>query len=590
MASERIHESGPHAAPTRALFTRRLLALAVVACASLAMAAAVGCAPAASDNSANGNASRDYYSSNDAANAGNFGAGSDGNYGPYANTTSTNAAGTNNGTAANNEGGVIEPPSNERYGQLVENPFMLVTRDPVSTFSSDVDSAAYANVRRFLNDDQLPPKDAVRIEELINYFNYDYPQPEAGEPFRVVGEVNSCPWNAEHRLVHIGLQGRTIAMQDMPPRNLVFLIDVSGSMEEPSKLPLVVRGLEMLVDSLTERDRIAIVVYAGSSGLVLDSTNGSRKDVIRGALRRLSAGGSTNGGAGIQLAYDTAVKHVVPGGANRVILCTDGDFNVGTTGHGDLVRMIEDKRKTGVYLTVLGFGRGNINDHMLEQVANNGNGFYAYVDSVDEARKVFVTEAAATLVTIAQDVKIQVEFNPAEVQAYRLIGYENRLLREQDFRDDTKDAGDIGAGHSVTALYEVIPVGIDNEFTRAISNPQNLRYQGDRDTTPAAVVGELMTLRLAYKRPGEANSKELAFAVMNNTLPLEQATEDFRFSAAVAMFGLLLRQSEYRKDASWQTVTDLAEGARSRDQRAYRAEFLTLAAKAARLDKTGSSG
>ncbi len=369
----------------------------------------------------------------------------------------------------------------EAYRHIVENPFLDVTRAPLSTFSIDVDTAAYSNTRRFLNEGRLPPKDAVRIEELINYFAYDYPQPVGDAPFSVTTEVAQCPWNSAHRLVHVGLQGKRLSRAQLPPANLVFLLDVSGSMQEPNKLPLVKSALSLLAEQLTERDRVALVVYAGSSGLVLPATTGDRKGEILAAIERLEAGGSTNGGAGIQLAYKVAADNFIRDGINRVILATDGDFNVGVTNEGDLVRLIEAKRQSGVFLSVLGFGTGNVKDATMEQLADKGNGNYAYIDTAAEARKVLGQQLGGTLATIAKDVKLQLEFNPARAAAYRLIGYENRLLRDEDFNDDTKDAGEIGAGHTVTALYEVVPAG--QEWSNPGVDP--LKYQTAPRTTHA---------------------------------------------------------------------------------------------------------
>ncbi|HYH86873.1 MAG TPA: VWA domain-containing protein, partial [Pyrinomonadaceae bacterium] len=385
------------------------------------------------------------------------------------------------GTLAKQESYEGEAGGAEAYAKIDENPFLEAARAPLSTFSIDVDTASYSNTRRFLTEGRLPPKDAVRIEELVNYFSYDYPQPAGSAPFSVTTEVAECPWNAKHKLVHIGLQGKRVSNEDMPPANLVFLLDVSGSMNAPDKLPLVKSALRMLTGQLGARDRVAIVVYAGSSGLVLDSTPGDRKGEIVGALERLQAGGSTNGGDGIQLAYRVAQDNFIQGGTNRVILATDGDFNVGVTGDDALVRLIEEKRRGGVFLSVFGFGTGNLNDSMMEKLADKGNGNYAYIDGDAEARKALGEQVGGTLVTIAKDVKIQVEFNPRLVAGYRLIGYENRLLADRDFNDDTKDAGEIGAGHTVTALYEIVPAG------QKVENPgiDELKYA----QTPQATEG-----------------------------------------------------------------------------------------------------
>jgi len=473
----------------------------------------------------------------------------------------------------------VAPPSHdgESYGHIQENDFIAVADDPRSTFSIDVDTASYSNTRRIIREGRLPPPDAVRIEEMINYFDYDYPQPTGSDPFSVSTEVAPCPWNDDHRLVHVGLQGKDVAAKEVPARNLVFLLDVSGSMNDHDKLPLLEQGMHMLADQVRPQDRVSIVVYAGASGVVLEPT--SDRDTIKQALSRLEAGGSTNGGAGIELAYRLASDHFVEGGINRVILATDGDFNVGTTSQGDLVRLIEQKRRSGVFLSVLGFGRGNLKDSTMEQLADKGNGNYAYIDSSAEAHKVLVEQAGATLMTIAKDVKIQVEFNPAEVAAYRLVGYENRKLAHRDFNDDTKDAGEIGAGHTVTALYEVVPMG------HGVS-PQldPLKYQrGEAPLTTAAGTGELMTVKLRYKQPRGARSTLLEVPVHDRDGSLADGSTDFRFSAAVAEMGLLLRGSQWRGDATWSQVHALAEGALGRDPHGRRAELLELVRQAAAL-------
>jgi Ca-activated chloride channel family protein len=456
----------------------------------------------------------------------------------------------------------LAPMNTEAYQRIVDNAFLAVADTPLSTFSIDVDTASYANVRRFLRDGQLPPKDAVRIEELINYFHFDYPAPEDGTPFAVTSHVAECPWNREHRLVLLGLQARRLAEGQLPPRNLVFLLDVSGSMSDARKLPLVKAAMGLLVDQLTEQDRISIVVYAGASGLVLPPTSGDRKGEIRAALAALEAGGSTAGGAGIQLAYKTAQETFIEGGVNRVVLATDGDFNVGITSHGDLSRLIEEKRKTGVSLSVLGFGMGNLKDSTMEMLADRGNGNYAYVDTLAEARKVLVAEAGSTLVTVAKDVKLQVEFNPAAVSAYRLIGYENRVLADADFGDDTKDAGDMGAGHSVTALYEVVP---------------------DRRPSMLADASELMTVKLRYKAPDAEESQLLAVAVKDAG---QTDSADVRFAAAVAAFGMLLRDSEHKGTATFADVLELARQGKGEDAAGYRAEFIQLVESARSLAET----
>ncbi len=457
----------------------------------------------------------------------------------------------------------------EAYDRVRDNPFIAVATSPLSTFSIDVDTASYANVRRFLMSGQLPPPDAVRIEELINYFRYEYPQPTGSAPFSVTTEAAVCPWAKDHKLVLVGLQGRTLEEASLPPRNLTFLIDVSGSMDEPRKLPLLKAAMGLLVDRLRPQDRVAIVVYAGASGLVLPPTPGDQKARIREALESLHACGSTAGGAGIKLAYGTAEASFVQGGINRVILATDGDFNVGITNQGDLVRLIEDQRKTGVFLSVLGFGEGNLKDSTMEKLADSGNGNYSYIDTLAEGRKVLVTEAGGTLVTIAKDVKIQVEFNPRRVSAYRLIGYENRLLRDQDFNDDTKDAGEIGAGHSVTALYEIVPAGVE----AAVPSVDPLRYQASRPASAVADSDEWMTVKLRHKAPDSDESRLLSIAVSGIAA---SPSANLRFASAVAEFGMLLRSSEHKGSAGFGDVLSLAEGARGQDREGYRAEFREL--------------
>ncbi len=479
-----------------------------------------------------------------------------------------------------------ESSNTERYDQPDDNSFHGVARAPLSTFSVDVDTASYSNTRRFLNSGQLPPKDAVRVEEFINYFLYDYPQPVGSAPFSVATEVSECPWNTKHRLVHIGLQGRSIQSENLPPANLVFLVDVSGSMQEPDKLPLVKSALRMLTQGLTARDRIAIVVYAGSSGLVLPPTSGDKKSEILTALGELQAGGSTNGGEGIMLAYRVAQQNFIKNGTNRVILATDGDFNVGVTNQSDLVRLIEEKRRSGVFLTVLGFGRGNLNDSTMEKLADKGNGNYAYIDTVEEARKVMGHEIGGTLATIAKDVKIQVEFKPQQVSAYRLVGYENRLLNDQDFNDDTKDAGEIGAGHTVTALYEVVPRG--QKVEGAGVDP--LKYQrSSRVPNERATSGELMTIKLRYKEPEANDSKLLSISVVDSHDTFQNASENLKFSSAVAMFGMLLRDSKYKGNASYDNALQLARASTGADLQGYRGEFVKLAETAKSLSKRQSA-
>ena len=469
----------------------------------------------------------------------------------------------------------------EAYDAITENPFMSALKEPLSTFSVDVDVASYSNIRRFLSDGSLPPPSAVRIEELINYFTYDYPGPTGEHPFSITAEVADCPWNPAHRLVHVGLQGKRIHTEDLPPSNLVFLLDVSGSMDDPDKLPLLKRAFQLLVKQLSEKDRVAIVVYAGAAGLVLPSTPGYRKDEILTAIENLSAGGSTAGGAGIRLAYRIAKEHFIEGGNNRVILATDGDFNVGVSSDGELVKLIEEKREGGVFLTVLGFGTGNLKDAKMEKLADKGNGNYAYIDGVLEARKVLVSEMGATLLTIAKDVKIQVEFNPAKVKGYRLVGYENRLLAHQDFDDDTKDAGEMGAGHSVTALYEIIPAGSDEEIPGA----SDLKYQETKVTDEAKAGDELLTVKFRYKAPDGDTSRLIVKPLEAPEDPSVTPSEDFRFSAAVAAYGMLLRGSKHKGQASWDLVLELANGAKGEDAAGYRAEFIRLAETAKLLGK-----
>ena len=462
----------------------------------------------------------------------------------------------------------------EAYDRIDENAFHPAASDPLSTFSIDVDTASYANVRRFLNSGALPPPDAVRIEELINYFRFDYPKPSQDQPFSVTTELAACPWNREHKLALVGLQARPLDADNVPARNLVFLLDVSGSMEPPDKLPLVRTAMRMLVDTLTPRDRIAIVVYAGATGVVLPSTSGGEKEKIHEAIARLEAGGSTNGGAGIQLAYEIAEQQFVKEGINRVILATDGDFNVGITNQGELTRLIEQKRASGIFLSVLGVGTGNVKDSTMEKLADRGNGNYAYLDSLHEARKVLVKEAGATLVTVAKDVKIQIEFNPANVAAYRLIGYENRLLRKEDFNDDRKDAGEIGAGHTVTALYEIVPSGVKIDLPKV----DPLKYQkepeaGLKPRPTEFLRDELMTVKLRYKAPDGEQSRLTTVPVKNQTGEL---SANLGFAAAVAEFGMLLRNSEHRGASTHSGAAALARRFRGADPDGYRAEFVRL--------------
>ena len=466
----------------------------------------------------------------------------------------------------------------EAYDYIDENRFRRVEVDPLSTFSIDVDTASYANVRRFLTTGTRPPAGAVRTEELINYFRFDYPQPSRDEPFSITTELVSSPWNPRHKLALIGLQGRELTGKEPSPRNLVFLIDVSGSMMPQDKLPLVRTAMRMLADVLTERDRVAIVVYAGASGLVLPSTSGDQKERIHSALERLEAGGSTNGAAGIRLAYQIARDNFIQGGVNRVVLATDGDFNVGVTNQSELVTLIEQERASGVFLSVLGVGTGNLKDSTMEKLADKGNGNYAYLDTLHEARKVLVKEAGGTLETIAKDVKIQVEFNPREVASYRLIGYENRLLKNEDFNDDRKDAGEIGAGHSVTALYEIVPAGMDTPAPGV----DPLKYQQEARETRAARSGELLTVKVRYKAPDGDTSRLLTKVLMNKA---SEMTANAGFASAVAEFGMVLRGSPDIGTASFQSAAARARRFKGADAEGYRAEFIQLAERAARLGR-----
>ncbi len=457
--------------------------------------------------------------------------------------------------------------SQEDYSKIVENAFMNPKDEPLSTFSIDVDNASYSNVRRMLNYGTMPNPNAVRIEEMVNYFTYDYPQPQGEHPFSINTEVNECPWNADHQLLHVGLQGYKVDFEQAPANNLVFLLDVSGSMNSPGKLPLVKESMEMILEELREEDRVAIVVYAGAAGLVLPSTSASDKGRIMAAIDELSAGGSTAGGAGIQLAYKVAKENFKKNGNNRVILCTDGDFNVGVSSESGLEELIEDKRKEGVFLTVLGFGTGNYQDAKMETLSNKGNGNYGYIDNLNEAKKMLVNEMGGTFLTIAKDVKVQIEFNPEYVESYRLVGYENRMLNHQDFDDDTKDAGELGAGHSVTALYEIVPKGMME------SKGRNLRYQ---ERLSKSVGDELAYVKFRYKKPDGQTSILLEQTIENANTPIEKASENFRFSAAVAAWGLLLRNSEFKGNANYETVHGLARNAMGDDAFGYRREFLDL--------------
>jgi Ca-activated chloride channel family protein len=461
-----------------------------------------------------------------------------------------------------------EPFNTEAYDKIDDNQWTDAARKPLSTFSIDVDTASYAVVRRFLNEDRPPPKDAVRIEELINYFSYDYAEPRDNTPFAVTTAVGDAPWNPRHRLALIGLQAKRLDAGATPPRNLVFLVDVSGSMQTPVKLPLVKASLAMLARNLTAKDRIAIAVYAGAAGLVLPPTRGDDVGTVLESLGRLEAGGSTNGAQGLLLAYRIAREEFIPGGVNRVILATDGDFNVGVTNQGDLIRLIEEQRESGVMLSVLGYGRGNLKDSTMEKLADRGNGNYAYIDTLAEARKVLVEQAGGTLVAVAKDVKLQIEFNPRTVAAYRLIGYENRVLQDQDFNNDRKDAGELGAGHSVTALYEIVPAG--ERIDLPVIDP--LKYQRPVALTDEAHAGEMMTVKLRYKQLDEEISSLTSFVVPART----NMTPELGFAAAVAEFGMLLRDSEFKGSSSYAQAQRLATQFKGRDPHGHRAELIRL--------------
>ena len=467
--------------------------------------------------------------------------------------------------------------NNESYGHINENRFKPAKDEPLSTFSIDVDAASYSNMRRFINQGQTPPKDAIRTEELVNYFSYDYPKPSGNDPVKITTEVGECPWNQKHRLVRIGIKAREIAEENMPASNLVFLIDVSGSMYGPTRLDLVKSSLKLLVNNLREKDRVAIVVYAGAAGEVLPSTSGSDKQKIREALDGLTAGGSTAGGAGIQLAYKIAKKNFIKGGNNRIILCTDGDFNVGVSSNSQLESLIEEERKSGVFLTVLGYGMGNYKDDKMQVLAQKGNGNHAYIDNMQEANKVLVQEFGGTIYTVAKDVKLQIEFNPSKVQSYRLIGYESRLLNKEDFNDDTKDAGEMGAGHTVTAFYEVVPVGVDGNYP---GNVDKLKYQEETSEKKVKSKGsnELLTVKLRYKQPDSDNSKKLEQALVDTGS--NKVSSDFKFASAVAMFGQLLVDSSFKGDASFKKVIALAKEGLENDAQGYRREFVRLAESA----------
>ncbi len=475
-----------------------------------------------------------------------------------------------------------DPYNTEGYDYIHENIFRTSAENPLSTFSIDVDAASYSNVRRMLHAGQVPPAGAVRVEEMINYFQYDYPQPKQDVPFSFTTEMNDCPWNSQHKLVLIGMQGKTIPVDDLPASNLVFLIDVSGSMASAGKLPLVKASLKMLTEQLREQDKVSIVVYAGAAGLVLPPTSGQNKTAIKDALEKLSAGGSTAGGAGIKLAYKTARENFKANANNRVILCSDGDFNIGMSSDDAMERLIEEERNSGIYLTVLGYGMGNYKDNKMQKLADKGNGNHAYIDGMSEAKKVLINEFGGTLFTIAKDVKLQVEFNPAHVQGYRLVGYENRMLNKEDFNDDQKDAGDLGSGHTVTALYEIIPIGVQSSF---LKNVDPLKYQKNGTAAVSDLANEMMTIKFRYKTPGDEKSMLMVHPLLYSQKKSGQASENFRFAAAVAEFGILLRNSAFKAGASYASVLRSAGNALSYDKEGYRREFIRLVESAQYLAK-----
>jgi len=480
----------------------------------------------------------------------------------------------------------VEDFNREGYSPITENQFLAVIDQPLSTFSIDVDRASYANMRRFLNSNQLPPRDAIRIEEMVNYFHYDYEDPQTVHPFNIVTEMSACPWAEDHHLLHVALKGKEINMEEAPASNLVFLVDVSGSMSSYNKLPLLKQSFNLLVNNLRPQDRVAIVVYAGAAGEVLPSTSGSERQKILNALNRLQSGGSTAGGAGIRLAYRIAKQNFIPQGNNRVILATDGDFNVGESSDAAMQELIEEKRKQGVFLTVLGFGTGNYQDAKMEILADKGNGNYAYIDNLLEAEKVMVNEMSGTLYTIAKDVKLQLEFNPNKVKAYRLIGYENRVLAKEDFNDDTKDAGELGAGHTVTALYEIVPAHSQEKLTGKVDP---LKYQAHQQVS-GDYDDEWLTVKFRYKQPDADKSQLIEHVYAGGIAPVADASQNLRFASAVAEFGMLLRNSAFKGGANYQSVINRAKGAMGEDSEGYRVEFIQLVKKARILSPANEGG
>jgi len=465
---------------------------------------------------------------------------------------------------------MVEDFNTEGYSAIHENGYKQAVKNPLSTFSIDVDAASYSNMRRFLKEGTKPPVDAIRIEEMVNYFNYDYSQPCDEHPFSITNEVAECPWNSENLLLHIGLQGKKIETKNLPASNLVFLLDVSGSMNSPKKLPLLKKAFKLLVGQLRENDRVAIVVYAGNSGLVLPSTSGNQKEDILNALNRLNAGGSTAGASGLKQAYKVASENFIDGGNNRIILATDGDFNIGQSSNAEMERLIEKEREKGIFISVLGFGMGNYKDDKMEIIADKGNGNYAYIDNILEAKKVLVNEFGGTLYTIAKDVKIQIEFNPAVVAEYRLVGYENRLMASEDFANDTKDAGELGSGHNVTALYEI------KLMKNKKKQDQELKYQNTSLNATAIAGNELATVKFRYKKPEGKKSQLLEKIIPTTRINKQELSDNYKFSAAVAGFGLLLRESKFKGNCSYNMLINLAQQSKGEDREGYRSEFIQL--------------
>ncbi|RZJ43810.1 MAG: VWA domain-containing protein [Chryseobacterium sp.] len=472
-----------------------------------------------------------------------------------------------------NETNIETNQDDEEYASLMENPFELTKSQPVSTFSIDVDNASYSNIRRMINNGQVVDKNAVRIEEMVNYFKYDYPQPENNQPFSINTEYSDSPWNSQHKLLKIGLQGKNVSMANLPNSNLVFLIDVSGSMADENKLPLLKESLKILLNQLRPQDRVGIVVYAGSAGVVLPSTSASDKNTIMQAFNKLQAGGSTAGGEGIELAYKLAKENFIKGGNNRVVLATDGDFNVGVSSAANLETLIEEKRKSGIFLTCLGYGMGNYKDNKMETLADKGNGNYAYIDNLQEANKFLGREFAGNIYTIAKDVKIQIEFNPKYVKSYRLIGYENRKLKNEDFENDRIDAGELGSGHTVTALYEIIPANVNSEF---LPKEQKLKYSKTADQNKTVSAEELATVKFRYKKPDNEKSTEISQIVKNSAVGISNSSPDFKFVTSVAWFGLVLRDSKLIKNKNLNSIESLAKEGKNKDQEGYRSEFMRL--------------